>query len=351
MKQQNKVLVHGGDIYSHQKPMIDFSANINPLGMPSMVKQAIIDNIDSYECYPDPLNRELIRAISEHDNVGEEHIVCGNGAADVIFRIALALKPKRALILAPTFAEYEQALAVVDSKVDYYILKEINGFEIQKDILDQINSVYDIVFICNPNNPTGLPIKASFMLEIAKRCKQQNVTLVIDECFTEFLDNEQDYSVMDKIETLDNVIILKAFTKIYAMAGIRLGYAVCGNIDVASEITHTLQPWSVSTIASKCGVAALKQGEFVEQTKEYIKNARTILIKGLEELGFTVYESKVNYVFFRTDIDIINPLVQKGILVRSCKNYNYLDDRYYRVAVKTIKDNEYLLSCLKEIVG
>lgn len=344
-------LVHGGDIYSHSRKMIDFSANINPLGMPEVVKQAIKDNVDNYMCYPDPLNRSLTKAIAKHDGVNENSIVCGNGAADVIFRTVLTLKPKKALIVSPTFAEYEQALSVVNCEIEHFFISEQDGFVLQKDILKAIDTRHDIMFLCNPNNPTGIPVEREFILEIANRCKECGVIFVVDECFTEFLEQEESYSIMQDVAKLDNVIILKAFTKIYAMAGIRLGYAVCGSGDFAKRISQMLQPWSVSTVASVCGVSAISQVDFVKRTKAYVKENRQWLKLQLEQLGFTVYQSQANYILFKTDRNIVSELLEKGILIRSCNNYPSLDERYYRIAVKSCDDNEYLVKCLKEIVG
>lgn len=341
--------IHGGNIYKFHHKVYDFSANLNPLGMPGEVKQAIIDHIDQYESYPDPWNRELTGELSRFHGVEKERICCGNGAADIIFRIALGLRPKKALVLAPTFSEYEQALRTCGSTVTYHFLLEEKGFQVQEDVLSAIDDSLDMMFLCNPNNPTGIPVSRQLVLAMAEKCRDCNVTLVIDECFTEFLEEEERYSVMDDIAHLENVIILKAFTKIYAMAGLRLGYCVCGSISQAEIIRETLQPWAVSTIAAKAGCAALKLTGFVKETKAYIRENREFLIKGLTNLGYTVYPGKANYIFFRSARDIRKPLESFDIMVRSCSNYISLDERYYRIAVRTREENMYFLKCLSEI--
>lgn len=338
--------IHGGNIYKFDHKVYDFSANLNPLGMPEEVKRAIIDNIDKYESYPDPFNRELIEGISRFHQVPVERICCGNGAADVIFRMALALRPKKALIVSPTFSEYQEAMDVVGCSVTHYLMKEEMGFTLQKDVFDCIDDSLDMMFICNPNNPTGIPVDREMMLAIASKCKSVGATLVIDECFSQFMDSEERFSVMDSIGNLDNVIILKAFTKIYAMAGLRLGYCICGNSAVADRTNNTLQPWSVSTVASKAGVAALKLDGFIEKTKDYIRENRAFLVDGLRRLGYKVYDTQANYIFFRSEEDLIKPLLSHDIMVRSCANYITLDEHYYRVAVRTREENEYLLQQL-----
>ena len=349
-----RLIKHGGDIYNKNsiENIIDFSSNINPLGMPESVKQAIIDNINQYMCYPDCQCTDLRKAIADSFNLDSDMITCGNGAADVIYRIVLALRPKKALLLAPTFSEYEDALKLVDSEINYYYLNEKNNFEIQSDITDFITKDLDIIFICNPNNPTGIPYSKQKMIKIIEKCKQENVVLVVDECFSDFLVDEYKYSVISEINKYDNLIILKAFTKMYAMAGIRLGYMICSNENFNFEISNMLQPWSVSTVASKCGIAASKEHDFVSKTKDYILENRKYLMDNLKELGFKVFDSKVNYILFKSnDIEINKKLEEFGILIRSCSNYINLGNNFFRIAVRNADDNQRLIDCLKIING
>ena len=346
-----KELIHGGDIYSFNKNIIDFSANINPLGMPLSVKKAIIDNIENYKAYPDPLCRSLRKALAKKEKTSMENILCGNGAADIIFKIALGIKPKKALILSPTFSEYEEALKLVNCKINYYKLKEENNFFIKDNILNYLNEEIDIIFLCNPNNPTGILLEKEKVLKILKRCKEKNIIMVIDECFMDFIYDEENYSISSYINNFKNLIILKAFTKIYAMAGIRLGYMLSSNEEIINKISSIGQPWSVSSVAAFSGEAALKEEEFVNKTKLYIKENREFLKKELENLGFKVFNSKANYIFFKSNIlNLKEYLKEKGVLIRSCNNYIALNKDYYRIAVKSKEDNKILIKCLKELI-
>lgn len=341
--------VHGGNIYKYDHKVYDFSANLNPLGMPPAVKQAIIDNIDSYESYPDPFNRELTSAISRFHSVRKAQICCGNGAADIIFRIALALKPKKGLLISPTFSEYEEALRTAGCAVEHYFLKKEDDFTADLRMIEAVQKDHDVVFLCNPNNPTGIPVEKELVLKLAEGCRQQGAILVIDECFADFMEEEERYSVLSEIEHLPQVIILKAFTKIYAMAGLRLGYCICGDEEIGEKIRGTLQPWAVSTAASKAGCAAMGLSGFVEKTKQYIKENREFLVKGLQEQGYEVYNTKVNYIFFRSEIALQKPLQAFDILIRSCSNYPSLDEHYYRIAVRTREENQYFLERLAQV--
>ncbi len=351
-----KQITHGGDIYSKRdipgnKKIIDFSANVNPLGMPPAVKRAIIDNIDAFSNYPDPLCRELIDEISIYEKVPKNYIVCGNGAADIIYRIAAQIKPKVTLLPAPTFSEYQQAVETVNSTIKYHYLSEAKGFIIDETILDKLSPDVDIMFLCNPNNPTGVPIEKELVLSIADRCKLNNTFLVVDECFVDFLDNSQKFSIVNELKGYDNVIVLKAFTKIYAMAGIRLGYGICSDKEVAWKIRSIGQPWNVSVIAQKCGVAALTETDYVKKTKKIIKEYREYLIEKLRLLGLEVFNSEANYILFKSENKHLQRALEKqGILIRSCADYIGLNDSFFRIAVKEREDNEYLIKCLEKIL-
>lgn len=347
---------HGGDVYSKREMkfadhIVDFSANINPLGMPPEVKAALINHIDSYECYPDPHCRELKNAIALLENTEPQNILCGNGAADLIFRLALACKPKKALLLAPTFSEYEQALKTVDCEITYYLLDEKDGFSVDERILAAISQELDILFICNPNNPTGLAVGRGLMLKIADKCKECHVNLVVDECFVDFLMEEKAVRISSETDHYDNLIIVKAFTKIYAMAGIRLGYLLCHNQDILRAIERVSQAWSVSTVAAKCGVAAASQTDYVQKTKLLTRENRIFLMDNLHALGIKTYASKANYIFFYCeDFLLQQKLEQYGILIRDCQNYCHLAKGFFRIAVKAQADNRYFVECLKKVI-
>lgn len=355
MEVKMKKLTHGGDIYSKRdipgnKKLIDFSANVNPLGMPQAVKRAIIDNINAFSNYPDPLCRDLIDEISKHEKVPREYIACGNGAADIIYRIAATIKPKIALLPAPTFSEYERALKIVNSSIRYHYLLENKGFILDEGILDKLSPDIDIMFLCNPNNPTGVPIKKDIVLRIASQCKKNNTVLVVDECFIDFLENTQEYSIVQELSHLENVIVLKAFTKIYAMAGIRLGYCICSDNEIIEGIYNQGQPWNVSVVAQKCGVAALKETDYVKETKKIIKRNREDLNLYLTLLGFEVFDSEANYILIKSKNELLQEELEKeGILIRSCANYIGLNESYFRIAVKSKEDIEYFLKSLYKV--
>lgn len=361
VKSQPEKLIHGGDIYSAREQLakrkdppkiLDFSANINPLGLPEGVKQAIRDAADSFDIYPDPLCRELVSGLSIHEEVPREWILCGNGAADVIYRAVYAVKPKKAMVLAPTFAEYEEALNASDCTVVHYELREEDGFEAGEGLLDALDEGLDMLFLCNPNNPTGRLMNKDFLLKVLRRCKKLRILLFMDECFNEFLEEPQEYTTKEYLKVFDNLIILKAFTKIYAMAGLRLGHCISANTELLKRIFEAGQPWSVSTPAQIAGIRTMEEKAYLVETKKLIREEREYLIPQFAKLGITVIGSNANYIFVKDgggEKPLHEMLFEKGILIRNCDNYHGLGPGYYRICIRKHEENAVLIGALKEI--
>lgn len=340
------VNVHGGDIYKH-KNMIDFSANINPLGLPRGVKMALLESIDKVIHYPDVQCEKLTEKLAEKYGIKKEYIFCGNGAADIIFAATVALKPRKSLILAPTFAEYEQALSAIGSKIYCYKLKEENGFQVKEDFLKSITKDLDMIFLCNPNNPTGEVIPKSLLMKIIEKCHKNSVILVIDECFNSFLEQGEKISVIKEVERFDNLIVVNAFTKLYAMPGIRLGFGAISNERIHGFINKSTQPWNVSLLAQEAGIAALDEKDYVAKTRKLIETERKYLIEEIGNSGYQVYGSKANYIFFKGETGLFEKCLSHDILIRDCSNYRGLEDGYYRIAVRTHEENKKLIETLQ----
>ena len=346
-------LIHGGDVYSARQKMkqepLDFSANINPMGMPPGAVRAAADALQQCTQYPDPLCRELRAALAAYEGIPAEQIVCGNGAADLIFRIVAATHPQRALLLEPTFAEYEQALRSMDCSIAYFPLQESEGFVLPEAFLQQLTPEINLLFLCNPNNPTGRTVSPALLQEIWKRCEEAGILLVVDECFNEFLEHPEQNTLKGVLKTGTNSVILKAFTKSFAMPGLRLGYGLCGNGDLAERIFSCGQPWGVSIPAQAAGVAALQEQGYLERMRRLIQTERRWLSENLARLGLCVFPSEANYILFRTETEIPlrERMEQRGVLIRACGNYRGLDNRYYRIAVRGHGENERLIAALK----
>lgn len=346
-------LIHGGDIYTRREHcpavLTDFSANINPLGLPEGVKVAVTAALGDCARYPDPLCRELTQAIALNEGIPAEYILCGGGAADLIYRLAYAAKPKHALVLAPAFEEYEQALTAAGCAVQHHLLYEQEDFLLTPRILEELTDDLDLLFLCSPNNPTGQPVDRALLCQILQRCEEKNILLCVDECFCGFLDDPDAYTMKDQLCGHNNLFLLKAFTKLYAMAGLRLGYALCANRALLEQMYACGAPWSVSHPAQVAGLQALREHAYLRQGKALVAQERERLKNGLARLGCKVYGSHANYVFFRPHIpNLCEHMLSYGFLLRDCRNYKGLQGEFCRIAVRCSADNKALLNAMED---
>lgn len=338
--------LHGGDIYRHPG-VIDFSVNTNPLGTPESVKRAVQESVAKIEHYPDVRCEDLREAISRFEQVNMEEILCGNGAAELFFAAVQAVWPQKALVIAPSFSEYEEALRSVGAEIEYYYLCEEDNFQIREDYVDKLSEEIDMIFLCNPNNPTGQTIDRDMLIKILNRCKKQNIVVILDECFLEFLDEPNRYEMSDLRGEYPNLLIIKAFTKIFSMPGLRLGYAISSNQDILEEMSWKLQQWNVSVPAQMAGVAALeKPKEYIRQTREYVSGQREYMRNIMKMMGYVVFASKANYLFFKGRPGLEKEALEAGFLIRDCQNYEGLSEGFYRIAVRTKEENERLITWL-----
>ena len=345
--------VHGGDIQTyidrHGFAPLDLSANINPFGIPDAVRAAMHRAVDNCTQYPDPFCRAARQAIGAREGVNPDFLYCGNGAADVLDRLAAVLKPRKVLLTAPTFAEYERTLSGAEIRV--HNLRETDGFALTERILDEISPDLDAVYLCNPNNPTGRTAQPELLREIVRKCTENGVKLVVDECFLDFLAARDALTAKTVLRDAPNLIILKAFTKLYAMAGVRLGYALCSDAALLDKMRAAGQPWAVSGLAQAAGLAALEETAYADSVRTLIADQRPRLAAGLRALGLRVVDGQANYLLFRAPADFGAKLRRHGAVVRGCGNYPGLDETWYRTAVRTQKENEQLLKIMREVLA
>ena len=354
-----KINSHGGNIYKKAKELglsesqlIDFSANISLLGLPDHIKDAMKDAIDGTINYPDPDCTNLREAIAKADHVKPDHITCGNGGADLLYRLAFGLRPKKVLLAVPAFVEYEEALSAAGAKMVYYRMGE--DFTIQEDFLDHITQEIDLVIICNPNNPTGLLTPRDLIMRILDKAREKACYVLVDECFLEICEDEADYTLKPLIEgsgqyrPYDNLIILKSFTKMYAMPGVRLGYILSCDPGVIAKANHAGQAWSVSHIAQQAGLAALACPSYKKDVIRETQKELRYLKQELRRLPIILYDGRANYLFFCTPgiTDLDRRLEKYGIMIRNCSNYVNLGKDYWRVGVRNHQDNEKLIEAL-----
>ena len=337
---------HGGDIFEREI-LYDFSANLNPLGMPESVKNALQKSISEWEKYPDPFCRSLVKKLSERENFPPENIVCGNGAADLIFRIVQTVKPQKAVVCAPSFSEYSKALIQNECEILHYFLSEKSGFALDEKILEMLDESVQMLILCTPNNPTGRTIDGELLCRICEKCEANDIVFLCDECFIDFTENAAHAEQFIN----PNVVVLKAFTKIYAMAGLRLGYALFGDVNLAEKVRRNGQFWSVSAPAQTAGEAALDEKNYLEKTLELEKTERGFLTGKLQNFGFKVYPSEANFILFYTKIALDKMLLSEKILIRNCANFDGLEQGYFRIAVRSHEENSALVSAIERCLN
>lgn len=351
--------VHGGNIEEiarkyniNPSEIIDFSANINPMGISKAVKAAMISSLNKVEHYPDITYYELKKSISEFEDINAENITLGNGAAEVIFNIVRALKPQKALLPAPTFSEYEEAILSVDGKIEYYILKEKNNFILDEMFIEAINDDIDIVFICNPNNPTGVLSKNTFIEKVLNKAIKTNTTVVVDESFLDFVEDNEIYTCKNLLKKYRNLMIVKSLTKFFAIPGIRIGYGLYANSDITEKLNKVTVPWSVNIVASDAVITGLKEKDYIKSSIENIAKEKEYLYMHLSRIEhIEVFKPSVNFIMFKllSNLNLREELIKQKILVRSCSNYKGLSNKFYRVAVRSRRENERLINALGKI--
>lgn len=353
---------HGGTAREGQT---DFSANISPLGVPGPVKAVLrgLAEGDDLARYPDPDCAELCAAVAEREGVPEDRVLCGNGAADLIYRFAAALDPERALVLEPTFSEYERALERTGCRVEHSALREDLGFAWTEDLPDCLTPDLDLFVFCSPNNPTGVSAPTDLLEQVLGRCAEQGIAVLWDASFLDFSARPDDYrAIMRRAwDRGQDLTVLNSFTKLYALAGLRLGYLMTPDAALLSEMKKAGAPWSVSTAAQKAGVAALHCEEYVSEVRRYIASEKEAWKETLEALGFRALPSggerayvpsDANFFLLRTEREDLADVLEEryDIVLRRAETFPGLDEHWVRIAVRTRDENTKLMTALKEVL-
>ena len=364
---EKKVDFHGGNIYKiyrekGMKEILDYSSNINPYGLPKKFERAVIENLSVLEKYPDPDYVELREEIAKTNKVELKNIIVGNGATEIIFLYMKVLKAKKILIVSPTFGEYERAMKATldDIQVDYFKLEEAENFVLNiEKIKTELQKKYDLLVICNPNNPTGQFLSIKELEKILEKCTEVGTKLFVDEAFVEFVEDWGEKSIIKTGKNKKNLFVLRAFTKFFAIPGLRLGYGICFDDEFMTKMLEKKEPWSVNNIAELAGKILLQDKEYIEKTNNWIKIEKKYMYENLKEIeGLKTYKTEINFILvkikneylYKVNAQILREkMLEKGILIRDASNFVYLNDNYFRLAVKDRKNNVRVLEALKEI--
>ena len=391
VEKETKMDFHGGNIYKifrekNIKEILDYSSNINPYGIPESLKKRITENLEILERYPDPDYIELRQKLAHLNKVDVSNIILGNGATEIIFLFMKVINPKKILIAAPTFGEYERAAKaterVEDSsilgnsnkkkddekssgkqkiEIEYFELKESDDFKLNiHNLKNELEKKYDLLIICNPNNPTGKFLKLSETEQILKECNKYNTKLFIDEAFIDFLKDGMKESIINTKENKQNLFVARAFTKFFAIPGLRLGYGIYFDKKLEKGISEKKEPWSVNNIAEMAGLTVLDDTEYIEKTLKWITEEKTYVYEKLNEIsGIKPYKTEVNFITVKIEDNFIlkglnvkilrEKMLEQGILIRDASNFNFLDERFFRLAIKDRENNDRVIETLKKI--
>jgi len=329
--------------------LLDLSASINPLGVSPQVLRALLAALPSITRYPDPEASALVEALSRYHGLPARHVVAGHGSTELIYLLARALAPRRALVVHPAFSEYEAALEPLGCEVERVVGTGDAGWIPPRDaLLDRVGQV-DLVVLANPSNPAGALAPTELLEELAAACAEAGVCLVVDEAFIDFVEGR---SLKSTIPQRPWFGILRSLTKFFALPGLRVGYALLGE-RLRERVEGWRQPWSVSTLAEAAGIAALADSAYRAQTLGVVPAWRAALRVGLEGLGgLRVYPSVTNYLLVGIDrpgftaATLTAALLRDGVAIRSGASFPGLGPNYVRIAVPRPEDQRVLLAAL-----
>jgi len=356
--------VHGGEVWDiasdydiQHRRVLDYSSNVNPLGPSLRALEAI--NACSWRIpfYPDSSSSALRKAIAQYvGDIGDENVIVGNGSCELIYLFAEAFigREVEALILVPTFSEYERAVKKMGGKTKFLRLSK-DYIVHPKNLLDEINPRTRAVFLCNPNNPTSALIPREAVLEIVQGSLAKDVIVFLDEAFMGFVSRERRFSLANQVGTYPNVFVLDSFTKVFGLTGLRVGYGVACE-DIIDVLSRVKMPWNVNVLAQAAAIAALEDMEYLQNTEKLLKEERAFLLSELGEIGcFKVFPADANFIFIDvrrlglTAAKLKRKMLNHGILIRDCSSFRGLDEYFIRIAIRTRRENRRLLEALKEI--
>ena len=351
---------HGGNLYQISKKhniafgeIFDFSANINPLCFPDGLKRILKEDFNKIRMYPDPDCRELINIISDRYNIKKTCLIPSNGATELIYLICYLLRPKKAAIIIPTFSEYEKALSNIDCNIKFVGLKEKEEFKLELQAIRSLIKSVEVLFICNPNNPTGQKISRNTLYNILHLAKRHNVFVVIDEAFIDLIEEE---SLVARAQRQLNLFIIRSLTKFLGIPGLRLGFGVAST-RLSAKIKNFQPTWSVNTFAQIAGSYLLTDSAYIEESRKNLIKERNFLSSELKKIkSVKIFDSYTNFILFKL-VDRINAkdleelLIKDKIVVRNCSNFRGLNSKFIRVAVRSHKENSKLICAMKGVLA
>ena len=354
---------HGSDlekieqIYHIKKEEItSFGANVNPLGISPLMKKTLAENIDVVTSYPDREYTNLRKAIGTYVGADYRSILVGNGATELISLFIQLHHPKKALLLAPTYSEYEREIHLAGGECFFHFLKEENQFELcMEELKKTLTEGFDLFIICNPNNPTSTALSSNMMREILSYCKEKNIFVIVDETYVEFAPNTEEITSVPLTKEFENLVVLRGISKFFASPGLRLGYSICGNLSLLETMKKEKNPWTINSLASLAGEVMFSDIEYIKATKQLISSERDRACERLASMENVSYiQPTGNFILckiLRDDItasDLFDICIRKGLMIRDCVTFEGLSPYYFRFCMMNPEKNKELLNTIEE---
>lgn len=352
---------HGSDLEKIEKiygikkeEIISFSANVNPLGISPLLRRTLTEHIDAITAYPDREYTSLRQCIAGYCGSEAEHVIVGNGSTELISLFIQIEHPKKAMIIGPTYSEYEREISLGGGTTLYYPLREDNDFHLNvADFTAHLNENIDLLVLCNPNNPTSTAITRKDMRLILDVCKQHDIFVMVDETYVEFAENIHEVSAIPLCKEFDNLMVLRGTSKFFAAPGLRLGYAVTGNRELLNDINSNKNPWMINSLAVVAGETMFMDEEYIKATRKLMTEERTRLTRLFEASGrYKVYPSNSNFLLLKildksvSSHDLFDRAIRENMMIRDCSTFPGFEDRFIRFCFMKKEDNDRLAECL-----
>lgn len=343
------------DIDLHK--IVPFASNVNPLGISPMARQALIDNVDAINAYPDRNYVSLKNFISKYCKTEPDKLILGNGTSELISLALKTIRPAKTMIIGPTYSEYGRASLAVGSEIKRYMLKNLDDFELDVEaFLKTLQSNIDLLIVCNPNNPTGKAISKEDMEQIVKRCTELHITVMVDETYVEFVKDVEQISSVSLTKKYNNLIVLRGVSKFFAAPGLRLGYAVTSNTAFLEAANNDKIPWNINAYASVAGIM-FEDEHYINLTKSLIQTERNLIYSALSSRKtIKVFKPDANFILIKllkedqTADQVFEHCIKKGLMIRDCTDYEGLGNKYIRFCFMKPEQNDNVVNTILEIV-
>lgn len=358
----SRPVFHGSDIekicehyHLKKEDIINFGANVNPLGLSPSVRKKLAENLDLLSSYPDRNYTSLRNTISEYCCIPADFILPGNGSSELISLLIQERAPKHTLILGPTYSEYSRELAFSGSTQEYYHLQESKDFSLDtEDLCQVLDNGYDFLILCNPNNPTSSAIMQEDIKTLLTFCRQKNIFVMIDETYVEFAPDITAVTAVPLTREFDNLMILRGVSKFFAAPGMRLGYGISGNKKFLSKMKEKQIPWSLNSLGAFAGELLLKDNGYIQKTRELILSERKKLYQELNEIpAFKVYPAYANFLLLQivhpdlTSFQVFEACIRQCLMIRDCSSFQCLEGEFVRFCIMLPEHNQKLINVLK----